>query len=141
MASCVCASMQLYERRLKAALVGEEREKLTLNYMSDESSMDEDDGMTVHRPPWRSNSKIVCALIQYKIQGSYNCIALNRFMEELDQRVMLSQKDTKKHVPQRKKRVEGTPADSSPPADFQNWTVSTEWLKGTTIHSTYLPAP
>lgn len=39
---------------------GEEKErfsKLTLAYMSEESSPDEGGNMVVHQPPWRSNSK------------------------------------------------------------------------------------
>ena len=53
---------------------GEEREKfekLSLDYMSEESSSDEEGSMTVHKPIWRSNSKfcnnsvvaIVCGLV------------------------------------------------------------------------------
>ena len=38
---------------------GEERAKfgaLSLDYMSEESSPDEEDNMKVHKPSWRSNS-------------------------------------------------------------------------------------
>ena len=54
------STLQLYDRHLKATNEGEERErfsKLTLEYMSEESSADEDGIMNVHKPAWRSNSK------------------------------------------------------------------------------------
>ena len=56
--------------------------------------------------------------------------ALNGFLRELDERVASAQADMKKHVPQRKNRIQSTLLDSVPPPTFQKWTVSKEWLKG-----------
>jgi len=51
--------MQLYERHQKMLHEGQEKEKfseLTLTYMSEESSCDEDGMVNVHKPEWRSES-------------------------------------------------------------------------------------
>jgi hypothetical protein len=57
--------MQLYERRYKVTCAGEEREKfgtLTQEYMSEESSPDEEDNMKVHKPSWQSDSRLSSSL-------------------------------------------------------------------------------
>lgn len=52
--------MQLFERRSKFVHSGEESmhwKQINIHYMSDESSDDGSDHITVHRQAWRSGSK------------------------------------------------------------------------------------
>lgn len=56
---------------------------------------------------------------------------LNAYLAELDRRVDDAQKDTKKHVPKRKERVESTPLEIYPPPTIPKWAVDKDWLKGT----------
>ena len=65
----------------------------------------------------------------------YVHVALNKFLEELDSRSMETQQlDSKKYVPQRKKRVSGPPLSMVPPSGFPAWAVSKDWLKRKYIH-------
>ena len=61
---CSCNSsggFQLFQRRSKIVHAGEEQERfslLTLDYMSEKSSSDGGETMTVHQPPWCSSTKL-----------------------------------------------------------------------------------
>lgn len=60
-------------------------------------------------------------------------VVLNRFLQELDKRIVHGQKENKKHVPERKDRVLGSGLMSRPPTQAPKWTVCKDWLKG--LHS------
>lgn len=52
---------------------------------------------------------------------------------ELDKRATEALKEAKKHVPERKDRIEGSPLDSLPPMDAPKWTIDKDWIKGDLI--------
>ena len=54
---------------------------------------------------------------------------MNKFMQELDQRFLDTQKEKKKHTPERKVRISGSLLASFPP-QAPKWTISKDWLKG-----------
>jgi len=117
--------------------------QLSLDYMSEESSPDESGSMRVHRPVWCSDSKysvypfhITDLHIGSKEHGliSHYTPELNKFLQELEKRFEGVQQDTKKHVAERKRRIDATPLNSVPPPASARWTVDKEWLKGN--HST-----
>lgn len=92
----------LYDHRLKAVHEdGKEKQKygqLCLHYMSEES---DEANIIVHRPEWRSDGNVVSIL--------WNIQVLNRFLQELDRRLLDTQKESKKHIPDHKQRILGAP--------------------------------
>ena len=101
---------------------GEERErftKLTLDFMSEESSCDEE--FTIHQPAWRLYS-INMSLLLLK-----NFLVLTKFLHELDDRVKelntASDAKQKRKTPERKPRVQGSPLMSIPSERPPKWTI------------------
>ena len=109
---------------------GEERSKfseLSLDYMSEESSSDED--FIVHPPAWRSNGNYFCSFIT-KFLSFFLCHfkVLTKFLRELDKRVddkhNAGDAKQKRKIPDRKPRIQGSPLSSCPPALPPKWTIS-----------------
>ena len=59
-------------------------------------------------------------------------------MKKLDKRATEALKEIKKHVPERKERIEWSSLNSLPPMDAPKWTVDRDWLKGDYINPTLL---
>ena len=57
-------------------------------------------------------------------------LALCRFFETLDARADDNMKKLKRHVPQRKTRIIGSPLQSRPPKNVPSWAISTQWIAG-----------
>ena len=55
---------------------------------------------------------------------------MNKFMQELDQRFLDTQKKKKKHTPERKVRIAGALLASFPPPQAPKCTINKDWLKG-----------
>jgi len=128
-------------------LEGQETEKfeqLGLEYVSEESSGDEEGVVTVHQPEWRSSSKNITIHYSIVVQIFMNIFydycffiaALSSFFNVLDRRADENRKSLRKHVPERKRRVIGSPLKNAPPKDAPTWTICSEWLAGL-CNSTY----
>ncbi|XP_065900173.1 uncharacterized protein C14orf93 homolog [Dysidea avara] len=102
----------LFERR-KKHVQSDELEwwnQLSIEYMSLESSDEEDDISIVHHISWRSKK-------------------LEEYLKMLDARADAAVQSSKHHFAQRKLRIDGAVAETTPPVSAPTWTISRDWRR------------
>ena len=118
--------LQLFDRRKKHVKSTERShwEQLSIEYMSLESSDDEDaDRIIVHHLPWRSSSECImfvgCKFFHYT--------EVKDFLKVLDQRAEAHRQSSKHYSAERKQRCDGVEANTSPFINAPKWTIDREW--------------
>lgn len=101
---------------------------LNKEFMTDESDSSDSEHITVHKHPWRSQSKLIIARIDTSVTNN-NDVELNEWFLELDSRYRRKLERKNTNTPSKERRT-ASPAKSRPPPGAPKWAVDPLWKSG-----------